>query len=63
MAKKQIIKKVKTRRGLDATAMIEPTTGKRRDVQDSDVEMLLTKGYKYDETPETAPEPEVEETV
>jgi len=47
-------KATKTRAGLDAVAMIEPTTGKVRDVQLSDVEALLKKGYKYapvDKTP------------
>ena len=53
-------KKVKTRRGLDATQMIEPTTGKLRDVQQSDVKALAKKGYKY--APADA-EPEVEEIV
>lgn len=40
-------KETKTRAGLDAVAMIEPTTGKLRDVQKSDVDVLLTKGWKY----------------
>ena len=56
-------KKVKTRRGLDATQMIEPTTGKLRDVQASDVKILAKKGYKYAPfVEEVAKETEVVET-
>ncbi len=62
MTRKPIITKVKTRAGLDATVMIEPATGKRRDVQDSDVAVLLTKGWKYDQSKETATVPEGEGT-
>jgi len=46
----------KTKRGISCVKMVD-TTGKDRDVQDSDVDMLLTKGWKIHDDAKPKKEP------